>query len=354
MLLLTGLVASTQTTGAYSGPWELEVSGTSAGLRGILAVGGGVVWSSGTSGTVLRSEDGGYEWQQCAVPPGGSKLDFRGVWAWDAQTALVLSSGPGDGSRLYKTTDGCNSWTLLFTNPDAGNAKFPGFWDGMLFLDRQHGLIYGDPALDDTRTLIIPLQVTGDGGSTWTRGWTRGKKLPALPGEGLFAASNSAMAAAEGWMWLGTSKGRVVRSQQSGDWQSAPVPLASGNDSSGVFSLAFRDRKHGVAVGGDYRNPNDATGTAGFTLDGGEHWSAARKPPHGYRSAVAWDTKDQAWITAGTNGSDVSYDDGNTWQWLDSGNWNALGLPWAVGPNGQIGKLGTLPAKAKAGASVSR
>jgi hypothetical protein len=58
---------------------------------------------------------------------------------------------------------------------------------------------------------------------------------------------------------------------------------------------------------------------------------------------VAWDAEHQAWIAAGTNGSDISYDDGKTWQWLDSGNWNALSLPWVVGPKGRIGKLGTLP-----------
>ena len=176
-----------------------------------------------------------------------------------------------------------------------------------------------------------------------------------LPGESLFAASNSAMAAYErGWFWLGTSKGRVLGDSAMSDWQSWQTPLASGNDSSGVFSLAFRDQKHGVAVGGDYRKPEESKGTAAYTSDGGEHWSAPRKPPHGYRSAVAWDAKSHAWITVGTNGSDISYDDGETWQWLDSGNWNALSLPWAVGPKGQIGKLGTLPAKAAAGVGVSR
>ena len=107
-LLLASLVAGAQST-AHSGPWELEESGSSAGLRGIHAVGGGVVWASGSGGTVLRSEDTGYLWQQCTPVPGASKLDFRGIWAWDAQDVLVLSSGPGDQSRLYRTTDGCNS-----------------------------------------------------------------------------------------------------------------------------------------------------------------------------------------------------------------------------------------------------
>lgn len=347
--LLVALAAGAQTTG-HSGPWELEDSGSTAGLRGIHAVGGGVVWASGTGGTILRSEDTGYLWQQCATPD-ANKLDFRGIWAWDAQNVLVLSSGPGDQSRLYQTTDGCSSWKLLLTNPDAGS-KLPGFWDGLLFLDRQHGVIYGDPTQGAERTQQVRfgLLMSHDGGDTWSPA----APLEPLPGESVFAASNSSMAAGSGWIWLGTSRARVLRSRMLADWQSAQTPVASGNDSSGVFSLAFRDQKHGIAVGGDYRKPEVATGTAAYTSDGGEHWSAARKPPHGYRSAVAWDEKDQAWITVGSNGSDISYDDGDTWQWLDSGNWNALSLPWAVGPNGQIGKLGTLPAHPAATARVSR
>jgi photosystem II stability/assembly factor-like uncharacterized protein len=98
-----------------SGPWEIQNSGTTASLCGIHAVGGGVVWASGTDGTVLRTEDSGYMWQSCAMPPGAEKLDFRGIWAWDENTAVIMSSGPGDQSRLYKTTDGCSHWTLLST-----------------------------------------------------------------------------------------------------------------------------------------------------------------------------------------------------------------------------------------------
>lgn len=45
------------------------------------------------------------------------------------------------------------------------------------------------------------------------------------------------------------------------------------------------------------------------------------------------------WITVGTNGSDISRDDGRSWQPLDNGNWNALSLPFVVGPHGRIGKL---------------
>jgi photosystem II stability/assembly factor-like uncharacterized protein len=340
-LYLLALIAPAQTK-APSVPWKLEDTGTTAGLRGIHAGNGGVVWSSGTNGTVLRRDDNG-KWHRCSAPPDAAKLDFRAIQAWDAQTALIMSSGTGDQSRLFQTTDGCKTWKLILTNPDA-----TGFWDGLLFLDRQNAILYGDPVpASSGNSQIIPLQRTHNSGRTWNPG----KPLQALPGESFFAASNSAMAAGNKQIWLGTSKGRVLRTANGEDWKAATTPLASGNDSSGVFSLAFRDQTHGVAVGGDYHHPEIATNTAAYTSDGGEHWIAAGKPPHGYRSAVAWDTKHQVWITAGTNGSDISYDGGKTWQWLDSGNWNALSLPWVSGPNGQIGKLGALPA---AGGTVSR
>lgn len=323
-----------QITGEHSGPWEIENSGSFAGLRGLHAVGGGVVWASGTGGTILRSEDGGHQWQTCAVPPGGEKLDFRGVWAWNARLAFALSSGPGTGSRLYRTMDSCSSWSLVLTNPDPA-----GFWDGVLFVNRQDGFLYGDPTMDAARTPQGHLLITRDGGSTWSKA--------ELPPESFFAASNSSMASRGSEVWLGTGGARVLKKKTGGGWETIATPLASGNDSSGVFSVAFRNSQLGVAVGGDYRKPGEAAGTAAYSSDGGAHWSAATTPPHGFRSAVEWDATHQVWIAAGSNGSDISYDDGRSWQWLDSGNWNALSLPWAVGPKGRIGKLGTLPAAAR-------
>ena len=343
-----------------SGPWVLEQSGTNAGLRGIHSVGGGVAWASGANGTVLRTEDGGYEWQNCVTPPGAEKLDFRGVWAWDANAAIVMSSGRGDESRVYRTTDGCAHWTLVLTNPDK-----EGFWDAMVFAEKGIGYLLGDPVKG-----AFPLMRTSDGGLTWTKVESPGLTTGGL-GIAAFAASNSALAdagpmvnsllAGDGRMWFvtGGQGGTFIYEGESScarGGSSAPdpaclnqwvfhryeLPMAGKNASAGAFSLqvAWWDEgvKAAVAVGGDFARPNEADGAAAWTADG-VHWTAAEKPPHGYRSAVAWESNGKAWIAVGTNGSDVSWDGGKTWQPLDDGNWNALSLPWAVGPGGRIGKI---------------
>ena len=145
LILLTFLVASSS-----QAQWTLQTSNTTADLRGIHSIGGGVAWASGTNGTVLRTEDGGYVWQSCTVPPGAEKLDFRGIQAFDANTAIVMSSGKGDLSRLYKTTDGCHSWKLVFSNPDTRRV----LGCDLLRSDGKWGWLLGDPVDWNVRSSI--------------------------------------------------------------------------------------------------------------------------------------------------------------------------------------------------------
>jgi photosystem II stability/assembly factor-like uncharacterized protein len=323
--------------------WEIQNSGTTADLRGIDNVGGGVAWASGTNGTVLRTEDGGYLWQACAVPPGAEHLDFRGIQAFDANTALVMSSGKGDLSRLYKTTDGCHTWKLVFTNPDKD-----GFWDAML-LNRYDtdGYILGDP--EDGR---FALWETSDKGATWSKSPSRG--LGALKNEGAFAASNSALLLEEafeiGFVTGGAPEARILSMEDDGNFSARPLPLQAGAPSAGGISINVRDDCCWAAVGGDFLKPDNRNGTAAYTHDFGKTWHAAQTPPHGYRSAVAYDAEAKTWITVGPNGTDVSTDDGRNWRALHPDpalheapdadrNWNALSLPFVVGPHGRIGKL---------------
>ena len=91
-------------------------------------------------------------------PPGSEALDSRDIEAFDAKTATVLSIGPGDKSRIYRTTDRGNTWARQFTNADP-----KAFYDAIAFWDKLNGLAFGDP-VDGHFTVIR----TADGGKTWT------------------------------------------------------------------------------------------------------------------------------------------------------------------------------------------
>ena len=158
MRLTLILLATTLTASPATAQWDIQTSHTTASLRGIHALGNGVAWASGTNGTVLRTTDDGATWQTCPTPPAAEKLDFRGIQAFDQNTAIVMSSGKGDLSRLYKTTDACQTWHLLFTNPDK-----EGFWDALqIGPDSDGGVLIGDPVKDK-----FVIYETRNNGDTW-------------------------------------------------------------------------------------------------------------------------------------------------------------------------------------------
>jgi photosystem II stability/assembly factor-like uncharacterized protein len=327
--------------------WQMQDSHSTASLRGIHAVSDSVAWATGTDGTILRTQDGAH-WQRCTTPAGAEKLDFRGVWAWSAEVATILASGPGDSSRVYLTNDGCLHW-----KEEARNTDKDGFWDVIAFKaatgsQARTGILVGDPVNGRFATYTL----SADGHWLPTE-----KSCTASDGEAGFAASNSMVFVFGSQRYIIATGGKggprvllspmLAYNDSNRDCFAVPVPLAGGTESSGAFSIAFRDVQHGLVVGGDYQKPDDATRTAAWSDDGGRHWTATSRPPHGYRSAVAWYPEANVWISVGTNGSDLSRDDGKTWQPLDDGKWNAISLPFAVGLGGRIGKLRPDSFKAK-------
>ena len=162
VLILSAAAAMAQPTTTTPQPvWVLQDSGSTASLRGIDSVDGTVAWASGTEGTVLKTTDGGAHWQKCSVPDGdkdGATLDFRGVQAWDSDTAIIMASGPGEKSRLYKTTDGCKTWKLLLKNADPEGFYYA-FWLNAIYGE---GILLGDPVKGQFTILE-----TMDGGTTW-------------------------------------------------------------------------------------------------------------------------------------------------------------------------------------------
>jgi photosystem II stability/assembly factor-like uncharacterized protein len=306
-----------------------------ARLRGVSAVNNRVAWASGSGSTVLRTADGGATWQKLTVT--SDALDFRDIDAIDERTAYVLSIGTGQTSRIYKTADAGATWILQFKNEDP-----KGFLDAMSFWDANHGIAFGD-SIDGKLDILI----TKNGGGIWSR--VASPSLPpALPNEGAFAASGTNIALfGKDHAWIGTgaaAKARVVRTSNRGrTWQVADTPLAAG-PSTGIFSIAFRDAKNGVVVGGDYTKEKEAVNNLAFTNDGGVTWTLAQGLT-GFRSVVAYVRGTKTLIAIGPAGGDYSNDDGRTWKPIDGPGFDTFNfvprksIGWGAGAKGSLGKL---------------
>ncbi|WP_406398273.1 oxidoreductase [Streptomyces sp. NBC_00879] len=318
--------------------WSLKNTGTDVRFRGLAAVSRDAAWVAGSKGTVLRTTDGGRSWRDVS-PPGASGLEFRDIEAFDGRRAVVLAIGEGEASRVLRTDDGGASWTESFRNTDP-----KAFYDCITFFDSRHGLAMSDPADGKYRILS-----TGDGGKSW-------KVLPsagmpdALPGEAAFAASGQCLVSSGPKdAWLATGGGATARVLHSADrglhWTVADATIPAGDPARGVFALAFRDRAHGIAVGGDYR-PDQASPSAGaVTGNGGRSWQQAKTPPPAYRSGVSWLPHSRsAALAVGPTGTDLTLDGGRNWRTVDTGSYDTVDCTagfgcWASGEKGRVARL---------------
>jgi len=335
MKVLPAAVAAVFLTAFAAAPtWTAQLTGVPARLRGISAVSQRVAWASGTSGTVLRTTNGGDAWQAIRVP-GAETLDFRDIDALSDKTAYVLSIGNGEASRIYKTTDAGKTWTLQLANKDP---KI--FLDAMDFWSEDRGIAFSD-AVDGKFVMFM----TTNGGRAWTR-IPPDRLPPALATEGAYAASGTNVATlGKDHVWVGTTASRVLHSADRGaTWTIAQTPLPT-SQSAGIFSVAFRDELHGVAVGGDYQKEAEALDNVAFTSDGGKTWTLG-KGLSGFRSVVAHRPGSKAeWIAVGPQGADISVDDGATWTALPRAGFHAFSFApngragWGAGDRGAVARL---------------
>ncbi|MFH8984037.1 WD40/YVTN/BNR-like repeat-containing protein [Streptomyces varsoviensis] len=318
--------------------WRATPSATDARLRGLAAVSRTAAWAAGTKGTVLRTLDGGRHWRD-ASPRGAGELEFRDIEAFDARHAVALSIGEGAASRVFRTDDGGANWTESFRNTDPR-----AFYDCMTFFDRREGIALSDPVDGKYRVLA-----THDGGRNW-RVLPSDGMPPARPGEAAFAASGQCLTSTGGRdAWIatgGATASRVFHSTDRGrTWTVTETPLPAGDPARGAFALAFRDRTHGIVVGGDYRAGQPSPRAAAVSGDAGATWTPAARPPAAYRSGVAWLPHTRAVALAvGPTGSDITMDGGRTWHGFDSGSYDTVDCApdlgcWAAGEQGRIGRL---------------
>ncbi|HKR03280.1 MAG TPA: oxidoreductase [Bacteroidia bacterium] len=279
---------------------------SNSNLRGLSVVNNDVIWVSGNNGFVALSTDGGKKWSVKKIPDADTS-DFRDIEGFDDKTAIVMNSGTP--TVFLKTTDGGLNWKVSYKNDDK---KI--FFNGMDFWDEKRGIAFSDPI--DGKLFLI---ATNDGGKSW-------KEIPykdcpqVQEGEAGFAASGTSIrVTGEGYAYIGTG-GKAAHLFSSDDfgrtWKKFSCPIIKFKETTGIFSIAFKDLRTGVVVGGDYASDTLSKDNCYLTFSGGKNWKLPFKSPTGYHSCVEYITQTYV-IATGTAGTDISYDGGQTWNKLN-------------------------------------
>ena len=306
---------------------EIE-SGTKSSLRGLSVVSDRVIWASGSAGTVGKSLDSGNTWIWHTVK-GFEKTEFRDIEAFDETSAVIMAIA--EPAYILRTSDGGLTWKTVYENKSKGM-----FLDAMEFWNEQSGIVIGDPINNK-----IFVARTFDGGFTW-------KEIPysnlpiADSGEAMFASSGTNIRKlnnAEAVFVTGGLKSNIfIRDKKIN------IPILQGKETTGANSIAVKNKKTMVVVGGDFNAKESTEKNCVFTTDAGANWQYPLQPPHGYRSCVEF-IKKNSWVACGLTGVDISINDGKNWQLISNTSYHTCRkakngtLIFLSGGSGRIGKL---------------
>ena len=307
---------------------QLLHSGTKSSLRGLSVVNDQIIWVSGSNGTVGKSTDGGISWQWQTVK-GFEKMDFRDIEAFDKKNAIIM--GIESPAVLLKTTDGGQTWKIVFSDTTKGM-----FLDAMDFKNKRKGIVIGDPI--NGRIFLCK-------GSFNNNDWKIVDyfKRPLVDsGEACFASSGTNIRFTGNNKYIFISGGKFSHLFYRG--KKKYIPIIQGTESKGANSIAVKNKKEFIIVGGDFNDKENDSNNIAITTDGGISWEKPITPPHGYRSSVEF-IQDGTWITCGLTGVDIAYHGGKGFSQISNTGFHVCRKAkkghaiFFAGGGGRIGKL---------------
>ena len=200
------LFSSVFPVAAQSGSWVRQKAGTMAWLRSVFFLDHNRGWAVGSKGTLLRTVDGGQNWQ----PRGASTTDIvRDIFFLDDQNGWLvcevnvyeLKTVEQPRAYLMRTTDGGETWKrveLKGFDVDSILVRAVFSRGGRGWAFGEHGAIY----------------TTRDGGETWTRLQSPTRRL--LLG-GIFVDNDRG--------WIVGAGATIIQTSDGGDtWYQSRLP----------------------------------------------------------------------------------------------------------------------------------
>jgi hypothetical protein len=211
----------------------------------------------------VHTADAGATWKLDSIPIPGDPI-ISSLFAVDPNTCYYVFTDYGSGGSIWKTGDGGANWEnktgTLFSEPGA-------YADFYVAFNANEGVAVGDPTLG-----YFEIQLTTDGGNTWSR--VDSSFIPAiLPGE---MGAVNVFSVLGDVIWFptliaddnGTFSARCFKSVDRGQhWTASPIFA----ENLGWVSMDFSTAQKGVLLD-EYPNSVGGKKPIYRTSDGGDSW----------------------------------------------------------------------------------
>ncbi len=279
--------------------WESPLLGTLpvvSTMYSIYFVDENIGYAGGSNDLLLKSTDGGASWSRINLDAGGGSI--YSIYFSDENTGWILSGTNGSGQIAY-TTDGGATWSIQVTESSSRLRS-------MSFASNGHGVCAGG------KGGAFAFYYTKDGTS-----WTKAPLPTNIPAgytktdiNAVAMASND-IACATGWgsNAAGLQPTFTIRTADGGvNWKYEAQAEANRLYVT-MYGITFKDNLNGIAVGGNsYKG-----GIAYKTTDGGLTWSESFLPVGFRGTAISW-VGNKICIVGSGGGIVVSDDSGSTWK----------------------------------------
>lgn len=338
LLSLSLVTLSLSASAQYSWAPQSTNLASSNAPREIEIVDANTVWITVSDGagstypkTFSKTVDGGSTWTSGTVTGPGAGALIGDISAIDANTAWVVSAptgAAGTNNGIWKTTNGGAAWTRQGTT--AAPYSSASFANVIHFWDANEGFTAGDPVGSSFQIFR-----TTNGGTTWTAVASAPAPLAGveygLTGVKYIKGDN---------IWMGTTKGRLLRSSNRGvSWTANSTPAldfgggaAGGGVDGSSAQIAFKDANNGLLITADgavtTAPQSPPTSVVLYsTADGGATWEPVETTGTWYFGGIDYiPGTENTYVTTGAytydttlQGSAYSRDGGVTWSSIDAG-----------------------------------
>ena len=235
----------------------------------ISAVNENVVWAVATHTSFQNSfdytltTDGGVTWNAGLLPDTIGDYYPGHIFALNDQTAwvIMINLPQQDRIRIFKTSNGGNAWQEQTGEFNTSGIAFA----ALHFFNANEGIGFGSPGTGDPAVDSLRIYRTSDGGNSWLRISAASLPLP-LANEGVWVNGDNRYESKGDTLWFVTRASRVFRTTDRGlTWLAFSAGISGDINYPGLASIAFQNSIQGIVT-------THLPSQAARTSDGGETW----------------------------------------------------------------------------------